>query len=201
MEYITEALRPLAVPVTSLLPDPKNVRVHGTRNRQSVRRSLEAFGQLRPIVVKDGIIIAGNCTFEETVAMGRTMIAAIDAKHLTEEQVQAFAIMDNKSSELGEWDYHLLGDVLRDMADEMRTLTGFESFEVEPLLQADWSPRDPSADEDVKFDHAVSYKASETQAAIINNAIQVVKDLNPTVELTIGEALQFICERFLSTPR
>ena len=52
---ITPNLQGLAVPIESLALDPENARTHNDRNLEAIKRSLQAFGQLKPIVVRDGV--------------------------------------------------------------------------------------------------------------------------------------------------
>lgn len=137
LAYIAPSIRGLAVPVETLRLDPANTRKHPERNRDAVRRSLTRFGQMRPVVVHDGIVIAGNCTVEETIRLGRSHVAAIDARHLTLEEAQAYAIADNKTAELADWDFQQLAAVIASIQDqELRLATGFSDFEIEPLLKA-----------------------------------------------------------------
>ena len=51
----------------------RNVRMHTDKQLKEFRRSIEMFGQIRPIVVdEDGVILAGNGLYETLLSMGRT---------------------------------------------------------------------------------------------------------------------------------
>lgn len=64
---------------------------------------------LRPIVVDDqGIVIGGNMRLKACQELGWKEIPVINAKDLTEEQIQQFVIKDNIG--FGEWDYEIIGD-------------------------------------------------------------------------------------------
>ena len=60
-------------PLTELHPPERNVRMHTDKQLKEFRRSVEMFGQIRPIVVDEsGTILAGNGLFETLCSMGRT---------------------------------------------------------------------------------------------------------------------------------
>jgi hypothetical protein len=117
LAHITPGLRSLAVPLESLRLDPRNARRHGERNQRSIKYSLEKFGQQKPISVDaDGIILAGNGTYEQAKALGWTHIAAVRSE-LRGVEARAFAIADNRTGELAEWDAEELAAQLEEIED------------------------------------------------------------------------------------
>ena len=65
LQHIEPTLRPLAVPINQIHNDQDNVRKHPDQNLDSIRRSLEAFGQQKPIVIdKHHTCLAGNGTLD-----------------------------------------------------------------------------------------------------------------------------------------
>lgn len=113
LSYIAESLRPLAVPVESLTLDPANARLHSAENLAAIRGSLRAFGQRKPIVVnrKTGIVEAGNATLQAALAEGWTHIAVVFVED-DPARAAAFAIADNRTAELGQWDQQALARLL-----------------------------------------------------------------------------------------
>lgn len=104
LSHITPDLRPLAKPIAELTSDPRNARLHGEKNLKSVVDSLRRFGQQKPIVVDaDGVVQAGNGTLAAAKELGWTHIA-ISRTHLRGAEARAFAIADNRTAELAEWD-------------------------------------------------------------------------------------------------
>lgn len=76
---------------------------------ESVANSMKSFGPLVPIVVDaQGILVAGHTRVEAAKTLGLTDLPCIRAEHLTEEQIRAFRVIDNKVSELSKWDFGLL---------------------------------------------------------------------------------------------
>lgn len=112
LPYIAEQLRPLAIPVESLNYDPENKRVHDPKNMQAVKASFARFGQRLPIVVQQqGMVVkAGNARLKAAKEMGWNEIAAVVVDE-SDVEATAFALVDNRSSELAAWDGEL-GDFL-----------------------------------------------------------------------------------------
>jgi ParB-like chromosome segregation protein Spo0J len=123
---IAEPLRALAVAVDDLHPDPSNARKHGPRNLDAIKGSLAAFGQRKPIVVqREGMIVrAGNGTLEAAKALGWEQIAAVVIDEDSAHAVQ-FAIADNRTAELAEWDDETLATLLDGMDEPTRDLLAF----------------------------------------------------------------------------
>ncbi len=111
---INKELQALVRPIEDLVSDPANVRVHSPRNIEAIKGSLARFGQQKPIVVNsNSVVIAGNGTIEAARALGATEIAALVFDGDTEAFAAAFAIADNRTGELAEWDYLALSEQLK----------------------------------------------------------------------------------------
>jgi site-specific DNA-methyltransferase (adenine-specific) len=126
-------LRIETVNINSLTPDPANARKHDGRNLKAIASSLEKFGQRKPIVVTpDSIVVAGNGTVEAAKSLGWTEIAvARTPVGWTWDQIKAFALADNRTAELAEWDDKVLADQLLELDAngwELEEL-GFENLE------------------------------------------------------------------------
>jgi len=177
VKNIVEDLRGLAVPLKDLNPDAANVRKHNQRNIDTIKASLSQFGQRKPVVVqKKGMVVrAGNGTLQAAKELGWTHVAAVvlDDDNVT---ATAFAIADNRTAELAEWDWEDLGNVLRDLGDvEEINLAdlGWDDHEVENLLKADWEPPDPSKGDGTEFaeGQGITIKFTADQAELLNNTI------------------------------
>jgi site-specific DNA-methyltransferase (adenine-specific) len=110
-------LRIETVNVNSLTPDPANARKHDGKNLKAIASSLEKFGQRKPIVVTpNSIVVAGNGTLEAAKSLGWTEIAvARTPVGWTWDQIKAFALADNRTAELAEWDDKVLADQLLEL--------------------------------------------------------------------------------------
>jgi ParB-like chromosome segregation protein Spo0J len=105
------------VAISSLTPDPVNARKHDARNLQAIENSLLKFGQRKPIcVTPDSIVVAGNGTLEAAKNLGWTEIAiARTPIGWSWEQIRAFALADNRTAELAEWDVNILKDQILEL--------------------------------------------------------------------------------------
>lgn len=113
--YISAGLRALAVPIETLTLDPANARRHPVKNLESIVGSLKKFGQQKAIVVdRNGIVIAGNGTLIAARQLGWTHIAA-NRTELEGPEAVAFAIADNRTAELAEWDMAVLEETLKSL--------------------------------------------------------------------------------------
>jgi hypothetical protein len=112
-QHIHESLRHLAVAVSTLSPDPKNARKHDRRNLDAIKSSLEQFGFRQPIIVqKQGMIVrAGNGRLEVSKELGWSHVPALVVDE-SEAEAVAFAIADNRTAELAEWDFGNLAAAL-----------------------------------------------------------------------------------------
>lgn len=112
--------------------DPMNARARTSRNLNSIKRSLQQFGQTKPIVLsRDGIVLAGNGTVQAARELGWPQIAAVQVQ-LDGEQARAYAIADNRSAELAEWDYEALAGLMKDL--DHRDLIGWNDDEIADVL-------------------------------------------------------------------
>lgn len=138
---IAEDLKHLAQGVGDLVLDPANLRKHNARSIDSIKASLSRFGQRKPIVVqKDGMVVrAGNGTLEAARSLGWSHVAAvvIDDDNLTATQ---FAIADNRTAELAEWDFEDLSSVLHELQDADVDIVGlgWSEDEVDNMIKANW---------------------------------------------------------------
>jgi ParB-like chromosome segregation protein Spo0J len=135
MFMISQELEGMAVPLQELVTHPGNPR---RGSIETIKQSLERFGQVRPIVVHegDGVILAGNHTFLAAAELGWDKIAVVMVD-LPEDEATAYMLMDNRSGDLATWDDVGLAEVLADMqAKDMLDATGFTLDDLEDLQAA-----------------------------------------------------------------
>jgi ParB-like chromosome segregation protein Spo0J len=120
--------------VDSLHHDPSNVRKHDERNVKAIAASLQRFGQQKPIVVDgEGIVRAGNGTLEAAKSLGWADIEAVRTDLESAEAV-AYAIADNRTAELAEWDEEGLALQLDALDADLLGASGFDQGEVAALM-------------------------------------------------------------------
>jgi len=143
--YIADQLQHLALPIDSLHPDPANARMHSQTNLDAIKASLARWGQRAPIVVqRQGMIVrAGNGRLAAAKALGWSKIAALVVDDSSIEAV-AYAIADNRTAELAEWNDEVLAQLLQSLPDEALPDTGFDAADVAELLD-DLTPANAGA--------------------------------------------------------
>jgi hypothetical protein len=117
--------------LTELIPYKNNPR----KNDEAVKyvaNSIRDFGFKVPIVIdKNNVIVAGHTRYKASQQLGLKEVPCIVADDLTEEQIKAFRLADNKVSEKADWDYNLLDLELEDFDIDMSEF-GFEELEINP---------------------------------------------------------------------
>jgi site-specific DNA-methyltransferase (adenine-specific) len=138
-------LRLETVNINSLTPDPANARKHDERNISAIADSLRLFGQRKPITVTpDSIVITGNGTVRAAKSLGWTeIVIARTPIGWTHEQIRAWAIADNQTATLAEWDDKILADQLLEL-----DATGWN---LEEIGFSNLEPNSDPSDEPLKF--------------------------------------------------
>lgn len=104
-----------------------------------VKNSIEEFGFKVPIVIdKNGVIVAGHTRYKASQELGLETVPCVVADDLTDEQVKAFRIADNKTSEKASWDLDALKTEMEELEEidgiDMREF-GFDDFEISALTE------------------------------------------------------------------
>lgn len=98
----------IEIPVKQLKPYERNAR-YNENAVPKVAESIRQFGFKNPIIVdKNMVIIAGHTRLEGAKLLGLKKVPCIIADDLTPEQVNAFRLVDNRTSEFATWNYELL---------------------------------------------------------------------------------------------
>lgn len=138
------------IEIAKLVSDPANARKHGDRNIDAIVASLTRFGQQKPIVVdKANVVRAGNGTLEAARSLGWTHLDCVRTQ-LDGSDAIAYAIADNKTAELAEWDAEVLAATLEGLNLEgMLETTGFDQAELDALLKEVGAELDPIEDDEI----------------------------------------------------
>lgn len=126
------------IAISKLVGDPANARKHGERNIETIVQSLNRFGQQKPIVVDSSFCVrAGNGTLEAARSLGWTHIDCV-VTDLKGSDAIAYAIADNRTAELAEWDSGVLAATLEGLQFDDEALlaaAGFSDDELAELLK------------------------------------------------------------------
>ena len=95
-----------------LVPYDKNTKKHDKTQINNVAESIKQYGFVQPIVIdKDNVVVIGHCRLLAAKKLKMKEVPCVCVEDLTEEQVKALRIVDNKSNE-SEWDFDFLADEL-----------------------------------------------------------------------------------------
>lgn len=115
---------------------------------EPVAKSIKEFGFKVPIVAtSDGEIINGHTRFKASKLLGIEKVPVIIADDLTDEQIKAFRLADNKVSEFSKWNEDKLHDELKQLEIDM-TEFGFEFTELTELLEEE---KEKEQEPEIKF--------------------------------------------------
>lgn len=96
-----------------------------------VANSIKEFGFKVPIIIdNENVVVTGHTRLKAAEKLGLTEVPTIKADDLTEEQIKAFRIADNKVSEFSTWDLDKLNLELEDLDFDMSDF-GFEDIKVD----------------------------------------------------------------------
>ena len=113
--------------------DPRNCRAHNARNISAVRNSLQTFGQQKPVVVDaENVVVAGNATVQAARQLGWKTLGVVRTT-LQGPDKTAYAISDNRTSELAAWHAENLAGALAGLDDDLRAVCDISDEELEAL--------------------------------------------------------------------
>ena len=123
----------------ALTPAARNPRTHTKKQIRQIAASIEEFGFTNPVLVDEaGGVIAGHGRIEAARVLKMESVPTLCLADLTEEQIRAYIIADNRLAELAGWDREILAIELQDLLtidlDFDLTLTGFETPEIDILI-------------------------------------------------------------------
>lgn len=97
------------LPVAALTPNPDNARLYSDKQIAQLSANIERFGFLVPVIIDArNIVVAGNGRLEAARKIRLDEIPVIRANFLSEQERRAYALADNRLSELSEWDEDVL---------------------------------------------------------------------------------------------
>ena len=123
---------------TDLIPYANNPRTHSDQQVAQVAASIQEFGFNNPILIDEyNNIIAGHGRLAAAQKLNMNTVPTISLEGLSEAQLKAYVIADNKLTENGGWDYDLLAveiERLKELDLDI-DLTGFDPTELDTILE------------------------------------------------------------------
>jgi ParB-like chromosome segregation protein Spo0J len=129
--------------ISQIKPYPKNAKKHDKKQIKQVADSIKRFGFVQPIVIdKNNEVVIGHCRLEASKLLGLTDVPTISVENLSDKEVQALRLADNKLNESA-WDMNLVIEDLKGLDTELLDLTGFsKDLIIEGNEQDDVIPED-----------------------------------------------------------
>ena len=164
------------ISVKDLIPYDRNTKKHDKTQINNVAESIKQYGFVQPIVIdKDNVVVIGHCRLLAAKQLKMKEVPCVCVEDLTDEQVKALRIVDNKSNE-SPWDFDILPDELADL-----DFSGFDfdfGFEDEG---EDYSPDEfgddfTLPDGDKPEICQMTFTLHQQQKELIEYAISAVKD-------------------------
>lgn len=203
-------LASLALPIASLVHDPRNARRHDAYNVRMIAESLREHGQRKPIVAQrasDRLIVrAGNGTLEAARSLGWGMLAVLVVDE-DDRSASRFALRDNRTAELAGWDDQALQDAIRECSDSQADIASLGWLPAEPPKiehQFDVDEIEPpalSSGERAPF-RQMTFLVHDDQHEMVETAIIKAKSMGLAVsdinENANANALAAICTAFVN---
>lgn len=115
-----------------------------------VKKSIEKFGFKVPLVIdKNGVIASGHTRYKAAIELGMKTLPCVIANDLTEKQVKAFRLADNKVGEIARWDQSMLNIELEQIDIDMSDFGFIELAEIDiDSFFEDSEPKEPKPPEE-----------------------------------------------------
>ena len=113
--------------IKELKPYKKNAKKHPKEQVERIANSIKEFGFTQPVIIdKDNCVVAGHGRILGAKKAGIKNIPTVCLEDLTEEQIKAYRLVDNKTNE-SDWDFSLLDEELGILAEDIdMELFGFD---------------------------------------------------------------------------
>src|SRR5207248_903725 len=126
--------------LSELKLDPRNPRRHSKKQIQQIARSIAAFGFNTPCIVDEQLrVVSGHGRLAAAKLLGISEVPTVLLTHLSELQVRAFQIADNRVGELSTWDKSQLAEHFETLLDITLDFnlesTGFDLGEIQLLVE------------------------------------------------------------------
>ncbi len=137
--------------IDELTPYENNPRIND-HAVEAVASSIQEFGFKVPVIIdKDDVVIAGHTRIKAARQLGMDEVPTIKADDLTEEQVRAFRLVDNKTGELALWDFEKLKIELDEINIDLSPLDFHIDNQADEEIALDLDDEDYQQDDREKY--------------------------------------------------
>lgn len=129
-------------PVERLTPYANNARTHSKKQIRQIAESIRRFGFTNPVLIADdNTIVAGHGRIEAAKLIGMSEVPVRRLSHLSQNEVRAYILADNKLAENAGWDRDLLAIEMQGLIDLVFDieLLGFSTTEIDLVIDGEVS--------------------------------------------------------------
>ncbi len=142
--------------IKNLVPYSRNSRTHSARQVHQIADSIRTFGFTNPVLInRSRMIVAGHGRVQAAKLLAIRKVPTICLDNLTEDQVRAYILADNKLAETAGWDHSILAIELQHLTsvdlDFEVSVTGFEVTEIDLILQEAAAQEDEKNEESIEI--------------------------------------------------
>lgn len=171
-----EELNIVYKPIKELKPYKKNAKKHSKEQVEQIASSIKEFGFTQPVIIdKNNSVVAGHGRILGAKKAGLKQVPTVCLEELTEEQIKAYRLVDNKLNE-SEWDYDLLNTELQELWDIGEVDMGQFDFDIDALFSEE-EPTEKEVKFKTKEKHDVVLHFKNTQD--MNKAFKTLKGKYP----------------------
>ena len=136
------------ISVKDLIPYDRNTKKHDKTQINNVAESIKQYGFVQPIVIdKNNTVVIGHCRLLAAKQLKMKEVPCVCVEDLTEEQVNALRIVDNKSNE-SEWDFDILPDELAEL--------DLSAFDFDFCVNLDEDDKETKEREEIELNESIS---------------------------------------------
>ena len=162
------------------LKDIKQYENNPRKNDEAVKyvaESIKEFGFKVPIVIdSNNVIVAGHTRWKAANSLNIKEVPCIIADDLSDDQIKAYRLADNKVSEFAEWDFNILNLELDELLNFDMSAFGFDIDEVEDEFGTDFDLPDGDKSELEQ----ITFTLHKEQAEFIKYAIGQIEEYSET---------------------
>lgn len=176
----------------SLVPAAYNPRAMTAEARKRLRRGIETFGLVDPIIARraDAMVIGGHQRLHIALDMKLETVPVVFLDDITDAQAATLNVLLNNQAAAGEWDFAMLTELLSNLDAEGfdATLTGFSEKDLKDILGATWEQTEATGgdsmltDDEASLGRAVTIKAEAMEMEQIVEALPAFLAQWPTAE-------------------
>jgi len=188
-----EVMKTVTLKLEKLVRPEKNIRIHTEKQLAEFEKSINMFGQIRPIVIdENNVILAGNGLYETLLRMDRKEAVCYQYTGLTENQKKKLMIADNKIFSLGIENLDTLNDFLVELQGDLE-IPGFD----EEILRQMVSDADEVTE---KISEYGTLDEEEIRSIRENNEKREQKALESSISSPPGNTINTVQEQTFREP-